>query len=59
MVKLLGTPQKITSVIAVNEMKLPITAEKFNNYFNEMSHSRLADVGFMPGISISVTQFGD
>lgn len=49
--KLLGTTQWDTCKIAVNEMKLPITPEKFDDYFNNESKLRLARVGYMPGTS--------
>lgn len=50
MQKLLGTPSMDSSKIAVTEMKLPISPEKFYDYFKYEARLRLSDIRYLPGI---------
>lgn len=50
MKKLLGTPTMVTCNIAVTEMKLPISPEKFYDTFKQEARLRQHEIGYLPGI---------
>lgn len=47
--KLLGSPERECSKIAVEEMKLPMSVDKFQLEFRRLAHSYMASVSLMPG----------
>lgn len=53
MFKLLGTQHWDTCKIAVREMKLPISVEKFSNEFISHTNKNLPNVPLIPGTLLS------
>ncbi|CAH1102438.1 unnamed protein product [Psylliodes chrysocephalus] len=53
--KLLGSPERECSKIAVEEMKLPMSVDKFQLEFRRLAHSYMASVSLMPGARHLVT----
>lgn len=49
--KLLGSPEKVTARIVVEEMQLPITPEKFAEVFKARCIELFTHVQLMPGIT--------
>uniref|UniRef100_A0A6P7H633 Pseudouridine-5'-phosphatase-like n=1 Tax=Diabrotica virgifera virgifera TaxID=50390 RepID=A0A6P7H633_DIAVI len=47
--KIIGTPERDSSRIAVQEMKLPISVDKFQVEFRTTAHKYMSDVQFIPG----------
>ena len=47
--KLLGSTEKRSCEVCVNDLNLNVTLEEFIKHFRELSQIRLANVGFMPG----------
>ncbi|CRL03637.1 CLUMA_CG016295, isoform A [Clunio marinus] len=48
-VKLLGSTEKRSCEVCVNDLKLNVTLDQFIQDFQKLSHQRLANVEFMPG----------
>lgn len=49
-IKILGTPEHDTAIIAVREMQLPITPEKFLEIYKSKVHIELQNPPLMPGV---------